>query len=134
MGSETVKEPRRHFEAENYIGLLDAEVVMSPAPGRLVGQPFDFMYTDESADDAARRLCEHFAATWSVNYAEGRNLIVLEQPLIVYKDGERGPWMYRLRGRWSHPEDVSTEFPRLRFLDTLKDSASQAYQKLGFFP
>jgi hypothetical protein len=131
---ETLKAPRRHFEAENYIGLLDAEVVMSPGAGRLAGQPFDFMATDEDADAAARRFCEHFAASWALNYAEGRNLIVLDQPVIVYKEDEKSPWVYRLRGRWSHPEDVATEFPRLHFMDVLKDSCQQAYQKIGFHP
>lgn len=129
-------EPVRHFEAENYLGLLDAKVVMAPGRGRLAGRPFDFKVEDQEADDAARRLCEHFAAAWAVNQEEGRDLIVLDQPLIVFKDAEfpKSPWLYRLRGSWAHPEDVPAEFPRLRLLDVLSTNATKAYDKLGAHP
>ena len=132
--SNAVKEPRRHFEAENYLGLLDAEVVMSPAEGRLPGLPFDFMEKDFDASAAAKRICEHFASSWAINYEEGRRLICLEQPVIIYKDGPQDPWIYRLRGRWAHPEDIMPELPRLRFMECLGDAATQAYARIGEHP
>ena len=132
--SFTTPRDRRHLEAENYLGLLDAQVVLPAGPLAFRGPEFDIMGKDGDPTVAARRLSEHLGATWVNRSEEGYNLIYLHQPLIVHREDREGIWLFRLRGGFTTEAEVSRDVERHRFFDVLASHAQQAYRRLGVHP